>query len=101
MGKHLIKTTGFRFSDPDLLHKLDIIAASHKRRRNQEVEWALTQYVKNYEEIHGEIHLQPLEQIPPQADNEASPQDQQLIASTKGHINIPETQKKTTETSAV
>lgn len=55
MGKNLVKVTGFRFSDQTLLEKLNVIASAHKRNRNQEVEWALTEYVKAYEAEHGEI----------------------------------------------
>lgn len=57
MGKNLVKVTGFRFSDQTILEKLNIIASAHKRNRNQEVEWALAEYVRNYENENGEIKL--------------------------------------------
>lgn len=58
MGKNLVKVTGFRIADNTVLEKLNIIAKENKRTRNQEVEWALTQYVKAYENEHGVIELQ-------------------------------------------
>lgn len=57
MGKNLIKVTGFRFTDQSILEKLNVIAKDHKRTRNQEVEWALAEYVRTYEAEHGEIRL--------------------------------------------
>ncbi len=57
MGKNLVKVTGFRFSDETIPLKLDVIAKEHKRNRNQEVEWVLSQYIKEYENENGEIKL--------------------------------------------
>lgn len=57
MGKNLVKVTGFRFNDSSILEKLNVIAKNHKRTRNQEVEWALESYVRQYEQEHGEIKL--------------------------------------------
>lgn len=56
MGKNLVKVTGFRISDESILEKLNIIAKDHNRTRNQEVEWALSQYVKAYEKENGIIN---------------------------------------------
>ena len=58
MGKNRIKVTGFRISDETILEKLDIIAKNNKRSRNQEVEWALDKYVKEYELQNGSINIQ-------------------------------------------
>ena len=57
MGKNLVKVTGFRISDDSILEKLNIIAKNHNRTRNQEVEWALSQYVKAYEKENGIINI--------------------------------------------
>lgn len=57
MGKNLIKVTGFRFTDETIPIKMDIIAKNHKRNRNQEVEWALLQYIQDYELEHGAIEI--------------------------------------------
>lgn len=57
MGKNLVKVTGFRISDESILEKLNIIAKDHNRTRNQEVEWALSQYVKAYEKENGIINI--------------------------------------------
>ena len=57
MGKNLVKVTGFRISDDSILEKLNIIAKDHNRTRNQEVEWALSQYVKAYEKENGIINI--------------------------------------------
>lgn len=53
--RHTTKVTGFRFTDQSILEKLNVIAKEHKRTRNQEVEWALAEYVRTYEAEHGEI----------------------------------------------
>lgn len=58
MGKNKVKVTGFRISDETILEKLDIIAKKNKRSRNQEVEWALDKYVKDYESQNGSINIQ-------------------------------------------
>jgi len=55
MGKNLVKMTGFRFSEETLIPKLDVIAQREKRNRNQQVEYALTLFVEQYEQEHGEI----------------------------------------------
>ncbi len=57
-GKHKVKLSGFRFQDQNLMPKLDIISKKHKRNRNQEVEWALTEYVNRYEKENGPIILE-------------------------------------------
>lgn len=57
MGKNLVKVTGFRITDNTILDKLNVIAKQHNRTRNQEVEWALSQYVKAYENENGEINI--------------------------------------------
>ena len=38
-----------------LLAKLKIIAAGNKRSANREMEYALEQYVREYEKTHGEV----------------------------------------------
>lgn len=57
MGKHLIKQTSFRFSDEKIIAKYDYIAKANKRNRNQQVEWVLDKYVREYEAEHGKIEL--------------------------------------------
>ena len=57
MGKNLIKLTGFRFSDEKIPKKMDVIAKKHKRNRNQEVEWVLSEYIRKYEQENGEINI--------------------------------------------
>lgn len=57
MGKNKIKVTGFRISDPNILPKIEIIAKRHKRVRNAEVEWALSDYINRYEQQYGIIEL--------------------------------------------
>lgn len=58
MGKHLIRQTSFRFSDESIMAKYDIIAKANKRNRNQQVEWVLEKFIREYESEHGEIHLE-------------------------------------------
>lgn len=58
MGKNKVKVTGFRITDETILEKMGEIAKIHKRTRNQEVEWALDKYVKDYEAEHGSITIQ-------------------------------------------
>lgn len=58
MGKNRTKVTGFRITDETILEKLSIIAAQNKRSRNQEVEWALDKYVREYEKQNGSINIQ-------------------------------------------
>lgn len=58
MGKNKVKVTGFRITDETILKKMDIIAKANKRSRNQEVEWALDKYVKEYESQNGSINIQ-------------------------------------------
>lgn len=43
----------------DLLSKLKKIAAKNKRSANKEIEYALEQYVRDYEETFGEIEVEP------------------------------------------
>lgn len=57
MGKNRVKQTGFRFNDQSIPKKMDVIARSHNRNRNQETEWVLSQYIKSYEKEYGEIQL--------------------------------------------
>ena len=49
--------TGFRFTDEKLVPKLDVIAKANKRNRNQQMEWFLEQYIREYEAEHGKIEL--------------------------------------------
>lgn len=56
MGKNLQKLYSFRTSD-DVIEKLNIIAENHSRTRNKEIEFALKQYIKKYENEEGEIIL--------------------------------------------
>lgn len=57
MGKNKVKVTGFRIEDTTILEKLHITAKNNCRTRNKEVEYALKQYIENYEKEHGEIIL--------------------------------------------
>lgn len=57
MGKNKTKVTGFRIEDESILTKLNIIAKENCRTRNKEVEYALKQYVLNYEQEHGTIQI--------------------------------------------
>lgn len=57
MGKNKVKVTGFRIEDTSILEKLSIIAEANCRTRNKEVEYALKQYVYNYESQHGTINV--------------------------------------------
>lgn len=57
MGKNLIKVTGFRIFDKDIMPKIDIIAEKEKRDRNKQVNYILEKYVNEYEATHGEIPL--------------------------------------------
>ena len=57
MGKNKTKVTGFRIEDESILTKLNIIAKENCRTRNKEVEYALKQYVLNYELEHGTIQI--------------------------------------------
>lgn len=41
--------------NPITIDKLKVIASENSRSTNKEMEYALNQYVKNYEEINGEI----------------------------------------------
>ena len=42
----------------ELLSKVKVIAVRNKRSANKEMEYALEQYVKNFEERHGEINIE-------------------------------------------
>lgn len=57
MGKHLISQTSFRFSDQTIIAKLDKISKANKRNRNQQVEWVLDKYIREYEAENGKIEL--------------------------------------------
>ena len=39
----------------ELHHKLRIIAENHKRSENKEIEFALEEYVRQYEQLHGAL----------------------------------------------
>lgn len=56
MGKNLQKLYSFRTND-ELIEKLNIIAEKHSRTRNKEIEYALKQYIENYETQEGKINL--------------------------------------------
>lgn len=55
MGQNKVKVTGFRIEDESILEKLNIISKANCRTRNKEVEYALAQYVKQYESQNGKI----------------------------------------------
>lgn len=57
MGKNKVKVTGFRIEDTTILEKLHITAKNNCRTRNKEVEFALKQYIENYEREYGKIEL--------------------------------------------
>ena len=57
MGTHLIRQTSFRFTNESIIAKYDVIAKANKRNRNQQVEWVLEKYIKEYEAEHGIIEL--------------------------------------------
>ena len=42
----------------ELLSKVKVIAVRNKRSANKEIEFALEQYVKNFEDSHGEISIE-------------------------------------------
>lgn len=56
MGVHKQKLFSFRTND-ELIEKLNIIAEKHSRTRNKEIEYALKQYVENFENQEGKINL--------------------------------------------
>lgn len=58
MGKNKVKVTGFRIENQTILEKLNIIAEKNCRTRNKEVEFALKQYVENYERKNGSIIIE-------------------------------------------
>ncbi len=41
----------------ELLSKIKVIAVRNKRSANKEIEYALEQYVKDFEKRHGEISI--------------------------------------------
>ena len=41
----------------ELLSKMKVIAVRNKRSANKEMEYALEQYVKNFEERHGKMDI--------------------------------------------
>lgn len=57
MGKNRIKQTSFRFTDDSIIGKYDVIAKANKRNRNQQVEWVLDKYIREYEAEYGKIEL--------------------------------------------
>ncbi len=57
MGANKVKVTGFRIEDETILEKLNIIAKKNCRTRNKEVEYALKQYVENFEKTNGNISI--------------------------------------------
>lgn len=61
MGKNKTKVTGFRIEDETILEKLKIIAKNNCRTRNKEVEFALKQYVDQYEKNNGSISIQTIQ----------------------------------------
>lgn len=62
MGKNKTKVTGFRIEDESILEKLNVIAQENCRTRNKEVEFALKQYVQNYEKQNGNIIIGEINQ---------------------------------------
>lgn len=58
MGTNKVKVTGFRIEDETILIKLGIIAKNNCRTRNKEVEYALKQYVEQYERLNGKIKIE-------------------------------------------
>lgn len=42
----------------ELLDKIKFIAAQNKRSANKEIEFVLEQYVQQYEQIHGALHIE-------------------------------------------
>lgn len=60
MGANKTKVTGFRIEDKSILEKLNIIAKNNCRTRNKEVEYALKQYVTEYENKNGEIKIKQI-----------------------------------------
>lgn len=57
MGKNLVKQTSFRFPDEKMIMKIDKLAKENNRNRRQEVELIIRKYIKDYEEINGEIPI--------------------------------------------
>lgn len=58
MGQNKTKVTGFRIEEKIILEKLSIIAKRNCRTRNKEVEFALKQYVEQYERQNGYIKIE-------------------------------------------
>jgi predicted transcriptional regulator len=58
MGANKTKVTGFRIEDESILKKLNTIAKNNCRTRNKEVEYALKQYVEQYERLNGRIEIE-------------------------------------------
>lgn len=58
MGANKTKVTGFRIEDESILKKLNVIAINNYRTRNKEVEYALKQYVEQYEKLNGKIQIE-------------------------------------------
>lgn len=60
MGKNLEKQFAFRCDD-NTIKKLEYIAQSHTRTRNQEMKHIIRQYINRYEMEHGEIIVEDSE----------------------------------------
>lgn len=46
------------------LDKLEYIAEYNGRSKNKEIEWLIRQHIKVFEEVHGTINFDELEQLP-------------------------------------
>jgi hypothetical protein len=46
------------------LDKLEYIAEYNGRSKNKEIEWLIRQHIKAFEEVHGTINFDELEQLP-------------------------------------
>lgn len=85
MGANRTKVTGFRIEDESVLIKLGIIANKNCRTRNKEVEFALKQYVENYENIYGKIKIEEQEG---QIKNIKIKNNKNVIVENNGTINM-------------
>lgn len=56
MGKNLKKLYSFR-TDDIVIKKLNYIAESNTRTRNQEIEMLIKEHIKEYERNYGEIKV--------------------------------------------
>lgn len=87
MGANKTKVTGFRIEDESTLIKLGIIANNNCRTRNKEVEFALKQYVENYENIYGKIEIKKQEKEE-QTKNIKIKNNKNVIVGNNGTINM-------------